>query len=76
MGGSILSKIQDPNKQFIPETLQQVAKLKNNENGDSDLVPAVVVFSPNSGYTEGVLTVRVKAGFDQGTRSGPVVSSA
>ena len=33
-------------------------------------------FSPNSGYTEGVLRVRVKAGFDQGTRSGPVVSSA
>ena len=33
-------------------------------------------FSPNSGYTEGVLTVRVKAGFDQGTLSGPVVSSA
>ena len=23
-----------------------------------------VFFSPNSGYTEGVLTVRVKAGFD------------
>ena len=32
--------------------------------------------SPNSGYTEGVLTVRVKAGFDQGTLSDPVVSSA
>ena len=32
--------------------------------------------SPNSGYTEGVLTVRVKAGFDQGTRSDLVVSSA
>ena len=27
-------------------------------------------------YTEGVLTVRVKAGFDQGTRSDLVVSSA
>ena len=33
-------------------------------------------FSPNSGYTEGVLTVGVKAGFDQGTLSDPVVSSA
>ena len=33
-------------------------------------------FSPNSGYTEGVLSVRVKAGFDQGTRSDLVVSSA
>ena len=40
------------------------------------LRPGVFVFSPNSGYTEGVLTVRVKAGFDQGTLSGPVVSSA
>ena len=36
----------------------------------------LVNFSPNSGYTEGVLTVRVKAGFDQGTRSDLVVSSA
>ena len=36
----------------------------------------VACFSPNSGYTEGVLTVRVKAGFDQGTLSGRVVSSA
>ena len=34
------------------------------------------IISPNSGYTEGVLTVSVKAGFDQGTRSDPVVSSA
>ena len=38
--------------------------------------PLLVNFSPNSGYTEGVLTVRVKAGFDQGTRSVLVVSSA
>ena len=35
-----------------------------------------VFFSPNSGYTEGVLTVSVKAGFEQGTRGGVEVSSA
>ena len=36
----------------------------------------IFCYFPNSGYTEGILTVCVKAGFDQGTRFDPVVSSA